>query len=167
MKRLLDWARTRDERGTTTMEMALVAPLLILFLIGSLQVGLVVIGNAAGSNAAREGARAASIRYECADNNAGTQCTATPTTNLSYITTKVLAKLNGLVQTSTVTVSVKCRQGSDSGTIINCDRATVQPDIDVVEVTVTYRHIGSTPFVADDIHTSIARSVILGSPVLS
>jgi Flp pilus assembly protein TadG len=167
MKRFLAWARTRSERGTTTVELALIAPLLILFLISSLQVGLVVIGNAAGSNAAREGARAASIRYECADSNTGTQCTATPTTNLSFITTKVLAKLNGLVQTSTVTVSVKCRQGSDTGTIINCDRTSVQPDVDVVEVTVTYRHIGGTPFVADNVHTSTARSVILGSPVLS
>jgi len=165
MKRLITWARTRDDRGTAVIEMAFVGPLLILFLIGSLQVGLVVIGNAAASAAARDGARTASIHYECADNNSGSQCTTTPTTNLTTITNAVLARLNGLVKTSTVTVAVKCRQGSATGTIINCDRATVLPDVDIVEVTVQWKHIGGTPFVADNLHTSIARAVILGSPV--
>ncbi|MEY2419685.1 MAG: TadE-like protein [Actinomycetota bacterium] len=167
MRRFVAWARSRGDRGTALVEMAFVAPLLILFLIGTLQVGLVVIGNAAASNAAREGARAASIRYECADGNSGSQCTATPTTNFAFIQGKVLAKLNGLVKTNTVVVSVKCRQNSDTGPIVNCDRTSVHPDFDIVEVTVQYRHIGATPFVADNLHTSIARSVILGSPVLS
>jgi Flp pilus assembly protein TadG len=160
-------ARTRRDRGAALVEMAFVAPLLILFLIGTLQVGLVVIGNAAASNAAREGARAASIRYECADGNSGSQCTTTPTTNLAFIQAKVLAKLNGLVKTNTVIVTVKCRQNSATGAVVYCDRASAHPDFDIVEVTVQYRHIGATPFVADNLHTSIARSVILGSPVLS
>lgn len=164
MKRFVERCRSRSQRGAVAVEMALVTPLLILFLIGSLQVGLVVIGHTAATNAAREGVRAASIHYECADQNAGTQCSATPTTNLALIQSKVFAQLNGLVQTSTVTVSVKCRQGGATGAVINCDRASVKPDTDIVEVTVNYRHIGGTPFVADNQHTAVARAVILGSP---
>jgi Flp pilus assembly protein TadG len=165
MTRVLAWARSRDDRGTGTVELAFVAPLLVLFLIGSLQVGLVVIGNSAASNAAREGARAASIRYECADGNTGTQCTSSPTTNLASITTAVMAKLNGLVKTSSVTVTVKC-YSSDLVTQKNCDRNTVKLDTDVVEVTVKYRHIGATPYVADNLHTSTARAVIIGAPIV-
>jgi Flp pilus assembly protein TadG len=162
MKRLLKLS----ERGTATVEFAFVAPLLVLFLIGALQVGLVVIGNAAASNAAREGARVASIKYECADGNTGEQCTATPTTNFATIQTAVMAKLNGLVKTNTVTVSVVCRSGGASGAVVNCDRTAVMADRDIVEVTVSYRHIGGTPYVADNVHTAVARSVILGAPVL-
>jgi Flp pilus assembly protein TadG len=165
--RVLRWARARGERGAAAVEMALVAPLLILFLIGSLQVGLVVVGNATGSNAAREGARKASIYYECADNHTSTRCPVTPSTNYNLIKNAVLAKLAGLVKTSTVTVAVECRSKSSTGAVITCEKGYVEEDTDIVVVTVTWHHIGATPFVADNAHTSIARSVINGRPDLT
>jgi Flp pilus assembly protein TadG len=157
----------RNERGAAIVEMALVAPVLILFLIGSLQVGLVVIGNATASNAAREGARAASIRYECADNHVSTRCTANPSTNYTFIKNAVMAKLAGLVQQSSIQVSVVCRAGSATGSVVTCEKGYVTPDTDVVEVTVRWRHIGATPYIADSLHTSVARSVINGRPDLT
>jgi Flp pilus assembly protein TadG len=166
MTSLVAWARSRNDRGAAAVEMALVMPLLVLFLIGSLQVGLVVVGNSSATNAAREGARAASIRYECADNHSSTRCTANPSTNYTFIKNAVLAKLAGLVRANSVTVSVQCRQDSASGTVVLCERGYVDPDTDVVVVTVGWRHIGGTPYVADSVHTSIARAVILGRPDL-
>lgn len=167
MTSLLDWMRRRGERGVVVVEMAFVAPLLLLFLIGSLQVGLVVVGNSTATNAAREGARAASIRYECADNHLSSRCTANPSTNYTFIKNAVEDKLAGLVQAGSVTVAVECRAGSASGSVITCERGHVDPDTDVVVVRVGWRHIGATPYVADLVHTSTARSVIIGRPDLS
>ena len=167
MNRLIHWARTRSERGNTAVEMALIAPLIILFLIGSLQVGLVVVGNATGSNAAREGARKASIYYECADNHTSTRCPVSPSTNYNLIKTAVMSKLTGLVKENTVTVAVECRSKSASGAVITCEKGYVEEDTDIVVVTVTWHHIGETPFVADNAHTSVARSTINGRPDLT
>jgi hypothetical protein len=82
------------------------------------------------------------------------------------ITTAVTAKLNGLVDPGSVVVSVKCLS-SDLATQRACDRNAVAVDSDVVEVTVKYRHVGATPYVADNLHTSTARAVIIGAPILS
>jgi hypothetical protein len=76
-------------------------------------------------------------------------------------------KLVGLVQQSSVQVSVVCRVGSASGATENCEKGTVTPDTDVVEVTVRWRHIGATPYIADTLHTSVARAVINGRPDLT
>ena len=135
--------RFRGSRGVVAVEMAIVAPLLVLFLIGSAQVGLVVIGNAVGTNAAREGVRVASIRYECADNHLSARCTANPSTDYNVIKAAVMAKLVGLVKTNSVTVNIVCRRGSATGTIISCEKGVAIPDSDVVEVTVGWKHIGA------------------------
>jgi hypothetical protein len=157
----------RGERGAVVVEMAFVLPLLFLFLIGSLQVGLVVVGNSSATNAAREGARAASIRYECADNHVSVRCPANPSTNYNFIKAAVHDKLVGLVKTDSVTVAVECRSRSAAGAVILCERGHVDPDVDVVIVTVGWRHIGATPHVSDTVHTSVARSTIIGRPDLS
>lgn len=167
MTKLLAWIRTRDERGVVAVEMAFVMPLLVLFLIGSLQVGLVVVGTSSSSNAAREGARAAAIRYECADNHTSARCPASPSTNYAYIKNAVESRLAGLVRAGSVTVNVACRSGSATGSVVTCERGYVDPDADVVVVSVGWRHIGATPYVADGVHTSIARAVIIGRPDLS
>lgn len=157
----------RGSRGVVAVELAIVAPLLILFLIGASQVGLVVLGNSVGTNAARDGVRVASIRYECADNHLSTRCTANPSTDYGVIKAAVMQRLNGLVKTSTVTVGVLCRRASSTGAVISCEKGVAVPDEDIVEVTVTWRQIGATPFVGDNVHTAVARSVIAGRPDLA
>ncbi len=159
--------RLRGSRGVVAVELAIVAPLLILFLIGAAQVGLVVVGNNVGSAAARDGARVAAIRYECADNHLSTRCTANPSTDYGVIKAAVMQRLNGLVKTGTVTVGIVCRRGSASGAVISCEKGTVALDQDIIEVTVRWRHIGATPFVADNLHTAVARSTIVGRPDLA
>ncbi|QPQ55881.1 pilus assembly protein [Allosphingosinicella flava] len=51
----------RDERGASTLEFALVAPALILFLIGIPQIGMLYFANAGLNNALAEGARQATL----------------------------------------------------------------------------------------------------------
>ncbi|HVT77521.1 MAG TPA: TadE/TadG family type IV pilus assembly protein [Acidimicrobiales bacterium] len=157
----------RDDRGATAVEMAFVLPMLVLFLIGSLQVGLVVVGGSAASNAAREGARKAAIYYECADNHVSARCSATPSTNYNLIKSAVMAKLAGLVNSSTVTVSVACHADGATGAVVTCEKGYVTEGSDVVTVTVTWQHVGATPYVTRTTHTSVATSVIIGRPDLT
>jgi Flp pilus assembly protein TadG len=51
----------RDERGQAVVELALVLPLVVLFVLGALQVALVARDQLAIELAAREAARAASV----------------------------------------------------------------------------------------------------------
>ena len=60
MKRLLTRLRG-DSRGAALIEFALVAPLLILFLIGITRVGILFMANAGLRSAVQEGARYATI----------------------------------------------------------------------------------------------------------
>jgi len=58
--------RWRD-RGAAAVEFALVVPLLILLIFGSIEFGLAVNARTMVGNAAREGVRMASLRYSPAD----------------------------------------------------------------------------------------------------
>ncbi|MEM9608484.1 MAG: TadE family protein [Actinomycetota bacterium] len=51
----------RSERGQTTVELAIVLPLIIIFLLFVVQVGLVVRAQLMVTHAVREGARAAAV----------------------------------------------------------------------------------------------------------
>ncbi|MEP7088727.1 MAG: TadE family protein [Nocardioidaceae bacterium] len=51
--------RTRDERGASTVEMAMYMPILMLFIFATVQFSLVYLGNQAASAVAREASRVA------------------------------------------------------------------------------------------------------------
>lgn len=51
----------RNERGVSAVEFALVAPILILFIVGAAQLGLLFFANADLRNAVASGARVASV----------------------------------------------------------------------------------------------------------
>lgn len=51
----------RDRRGIATTEFALVAPVLVLFIVGVAQLGILFMANAGLRNAVAEGARLATI----------------------------------------------------------------------------------------------------------
>lgn len=51
----------RNEKGASTLEFALIAPALILFLVGIPQIGMLYFANAGLSNALAEGARHATL----------------------------------------------------------------------------------------------------------
>ena len=100
------------------VEFMFVFPLIMLLFTGAVNVGLAVVASSSGTNAAREAGRVAAIRYECADNHISTRCPVNPSTNYTLIKNAALAKLGGLVPSSSVTLSVQCRQNSSTGTVV-------------------------------------------------
>ena len=55
------WGIGRDERGASVIEFALLAPVLVGFIIGISQLGLLLYANAGLGNAVSEGARLATL----------------------------------------------------------------------------------------------------------
>lgn len=162
----------RSERGATFIEFAFVAPALLLLMIAMCDIGLVVIGNSVGSNAAREGARRGLIDFACGDAWSGSTsydaaaCTA-PSANFHSIEQAVRARLAGLVRGAPV-VRVACLDGAETARVIKpCTMAAVVPSRDLIEVTVEWRHIGVSPFVVASSHQDVARMLINGKPQLS
>src|SRR5436305_1032881 len=106
MKRLA--ARRNDQRGVTIVEAAFVVPLLFLFILGVLDIGMWEFQNSQASSAARDGARVGILKYL----NADTSGQANNTT----VVNAVKARLGG----RTPTVTVTC-MGPSTTTAIPCD----------------------------------------------
>ena len=159
--------RRFSDRGAAMVEFMFVAPLLMLLLSGSMLVGLSVVNSASGTNAAREAARVATVRYECADNHTSARCPISPSTNYAAIKAAAIAKLGGLVPSDSVTVTVACRQNGVTGTVVLCEKSTVKPDNDVVVVNVGWQNNGSSryvPFVSKSAQVVMS---IVGRPDLA
>ena len=157
----------RSERGAALVEAAFVLPLLMTLFMGAMNVGLAVVASSSGTNAAREAARTAAIRYECADNHTSATCTVNPSTNYTTIKNAALAKLGGVVPTSSVTVSVQCRQNSATGAVVLCEKQYVRPDNDVVVVTVNWGHKAASRWIPWVSKTSTVVMSIVGRPDLA
>ena len=90
-----------------------------------------------------------------------------PSTNYNLIKSAVMAKLNGLVEERHRDRDGRVPLEAATGALITCEKGYVEPDTDIVVVTVQWRHVGGTPYIADNVHTSVARSVINGRPDLT
>ena len=111
--------RWRD-RGAAAVEFALVVPLLILLIFGSIEFGLAVNARTMVGNAAREGVRMASLRYSPADVRAA-----------------ALSALSAVSGTKTVTYT--CTTPGSS----TCDPSAPGPN-SVATVVVTVNYTGIT-----------------------
>lgn len=157
----------RDQKGATLVEFALIASLLFSLLLGMITLGIVEIGNSAGSNAAREGARVGFINFFCADHHSG--CPApSPGDNYDMIYQAVKNKAAGLVSNS-LTVAVRCIDGTTvdptypSTSTKLCDTSIV-PGTDLIEVSITWKQASSSPFTKGSVHSELARMIISGVP---
>lgn len=159
----------RDERGTTVVEFAFVSLVLFGLFFGLVGISLVEIGDSVGANAAREGARTASMTFLCADAQspggapvAGCSSIPAPTDAYPAIVAQVKARLVGLVK-GTPVVKVQCLDGSTATlTAKPCDQAVV-PQSDLVKVTVEWSPISSTPFVGSGTRTSSATVTVVSA----
>jgi Flp pilus assembly protein TadG len=123
--------RSRPRRGIAAVELALVAPLILILLVGLLEAGRVVQVTAIVSNAAREGARKAST--------GANSFTDVQTTVTNYLTNAGITNQTGL----TVTV-YNVTQGN-SGPHFNPSQA-VSLDQLLITVTLPYSNIQLTQF---------------------
>lgn len=90
----------RDERGAAVIEMAFALPVLLLFVYGIFQIGVILQANAGMQHALGEGARMATICY----NPSTTGCTApTDSAIVTKMSDKVFGMNVGTFNTPTVT----------------------------------------------------------------
>lgn len=150
---------TRSERGSALVELVFVVMLLFTFLFAVIDFALIEASDNAGSNAAREGARAAILNVDCADLHTG--C-ANPNPALQAITARAVSRLGGLVLGSPQ-VSVVCWDGSGGGAVKNCDSSILVPGVDLVEVDVMWTRMATSPYATPTTHTDKAKMTIEGS----
>jgi Flp pilus assembly protein TadG len=112
--------RSRPRRGIAAVELAVVAPLVLVLLVGLLEVGRLVQVNAIVCNAAREGARKAST--------GANTFTDVQTTVSNYLTNAGITNQSGL------TVTVYNVSQGNSGPQFNPSQAIT---LDQLQITVT------------------------------
>lgn len=140
------------------VEFAIVSVVAFLLMFGMADMALIVFGKSVGSSAARDGARVGIVNYVGAD---------TPgSTNNQAIVDAVKKRLSGTIVYQSTTVA--CRPADNLAGTEPCQPASVDMDRgDLIEVTVTWKHKGSSPFVPVTTHSATARMVIGGAPDLS
>jgi Flp pilus assembly protein TadG len=118
------------ERGATLVEGAVALPLLVLFVLGMVDLGLWVFQSTQASSAARDGARAGILRYQQAD---------VPTSaDAAAIRSAVARRIGAQPFGAPLTVQVRCvTAGQNVAVSGGCAAASVI-NRDRVEVTVTW-----------------------------
>jgi Flp pilus assembly protein TadG len=107
-------ARLSDERGSVTVELVLVTPLLILFLLFVVALGRLATSRIDVSGAAAQAARAASIARDPSDATSAAQQTATAALADDHVTCadlSVATDTAGFVAGGTVSVTITCHVG--------------------------------------------------------
>lgn len=122
--------RRRNDRGAVAIEFALVFPLLLLLIFGSFELGLATQDRALAANAAREGARAASLGGNDSD---------------------VDAAVRSVLGTTAADIAANCST-SDSE---SCDLGTAGG---IATVTVTITYTGLTGWIPGLDHLQISQS---------
>jgi len=143
------------------VEFAFVAPILFVMIFALADFALAELSDAAGANAAREGARVGILYYDGA-HTAGSA-------NNTKITDAVRAKLAGTVR-GTPTVAVRCLNPNGTARAGGGSCSTVAGDVievgsDLIEVSVTWtRKGGITGFIRSPTRTDKAVTRIVGTP---
>src|SRR4051794_113478 len=125
----------KGDRGAVMVEFAMVVPLFFSLLFVLADFSMAELGNAAGANAVREGARVGIINFANADQ--------TSSSNYLAIKSAVNSKLVGLVK-SNPTVTVACMKSDGVTTLTHgCDPTYVSIGSDLLKVQVTWTQISA------------------------
>jgi Flp pilus assembly protein TadG len=131
----------RDERGGSIVEFALVASVFMLLVTAAIYLGLLVYSYTAVANAARLGARWASVRGASCVAGSSNGCPATQSNIQSY----VVSQLPGVVTSPAPTVSPTWTTPPWSTTPTGCSSSSETGGC-LVTVTVTYSFPLTIPF---------------------
>jgi hypothetical protein len=162
----------RSERGVGIVEMAMVAPVFLLLILGAFVLGIVVMNQMQLTNAVRDGARAAAVCGGPTRNSqpvpptlpdGHTSCDSTAL--ITYINSRLSAVPGGAI--TSVCVYVGSQEGSDTGT--SCVASDpVDPNIldkcnkgTVVEVDIAYPQQLYVPLISNVLgdHGSTTRTL--------
>ncbi len=134
MRKLLGRAR---ERGAAAVEFALVLPVLVMIMMGIIDFGMVTNAQAIVANAARDGARAASMGA-----NSSTSCVAA----VKAASTLLGFSNTGNCATSVPSVTVTCLDASGLACASSFDTSREVGGTAVVSVTYTYKWVSPAIF---------------------
>jgi Flp pilus assembly protein TadG len=158
MSLLSPQVRRAGDRGATSIEFAVVIPMLVMLLFAGMDISLTIAGSTAGSNAAHEGARIGSVAYLDAD--------VSGSANNRAITEAVRHRIGPMVMKGTsAAVDVRCLDGA-SAAVTRCDGGAAV-DEDLIEVSVRWRPIVFSGLVGGSSHVDTARSVLMNDGDLS
>jgi Flp pilus assembly protein TadG len=156
--RTLLFRRASGEAGATLVEFALVSIVAFLLMFTMAELAMVVLGNSAGSNAARDGARVGLIYYRDADVSSSTN------------NTKIVSAVQKHLASNVTNISddVNCLQGETLAQLTACNPTYVDLTRgDLIEVVATWDHKGFGPFMPTLSRSAAARMVISGEPDLT
>lgn len=134
MRKRLTCAR---ERGSAAVEFALVLPILVMILMGIIDFGMVTNAQAIAANAARDGARVASLGGSSSD-----ACQAA----LSASKSLVGFTSTGDCSTSMPAVAIACKTAAGAACAGSYDTSREIGGMVIVTVTYTYRWISPAVF---------------------
>lgn len=151
--------RRRSERGVTIVEAAFALPILLLFFMGLIDLGLWAFNTNQATNAARDGARSAIVGFREAD--------VEHSDDWNAIVASVEEHLPGRT-ISPAQIDVHCLDGQGDPVVGGCAASTV--DVDRIRVEVAWSWDLLTPIAGSiglDRATSsgVTTMVIVGSPV--
>ena len=150
--------RRRDERGVAVVEAAFVIPLIFLFALGLVDVGLWVFQTGQASSAARDGARVGILNFTGADSG-GTNA------NKTKILDAVNSRLSGQ---SGVVVAIECTEQDNPSNVVTCptSQSTTIPTTRI-KVSVSWDRPALTPItgvLGPKQVTASASMVLVGLP---
>ncbi|MCW2848984.1 MAG: pilus assembly protein [Marmoricola sp.] len=136
-------ARSRDQRGAVVVEFALIVPLLLLLVFGILEFGYMMSRDTAIDNAARDGARVASL-----DGTFSDVCTAVKS-ELSGSGIPAPTTCNASASTTTANIKIDCIKADGSACAASSttfDTLSVSGATATVRVSYSYKWI--TPLIS-------------------
>lgn len=165
----VDTTRGRGDGGSVIVETALVLPMLFTLVMALFEFGFMELKSSQLTNAARDGARVAIIKYNKASQGSysGGACPAIGTgspaasANFNAICTAVTQRLAG---TRVNSITVQCFSGTSS-TTKTCSTSAISPGVDTISVTVSLTHmpltyIGKTFIGTSKAYSSTSRMLI-------
>lgn len=152
--------RTTSDAGVTVVEAAFVLPILFVFMMAVIDLGMWTLNDNQATNAARDGARVGVISYRNAD--------VPGSADHDAIVEKIASHLPGR-QVRTEDIDIRCVDPSGTELVGKCASARV--DVDRIEVAVEWTWSLITPItdvigVEEGRASGIATMAIIGQPVV-
>jgi len=162
----------RDEKGSTMIELAIVAPVLFALFLGLITFSVMIGAENDVSNGVRDGARLGIINFSCADSYSGSpnqghdQCPEeSNSSQFTAVSKAVKATAGSLAHINSI--AVRCIDGTNTSLTSKVCNSSITPGVDLIEVKVTWTPVVSSSYFGGGTRTEVSRMMIAGLPTLS
>jgi Flp pilus assembly protein TadG len=161
-----------DERGSTILELAIVAPVLFALFLGLITFSVTIGAQNDVSNGVRDGARLGIINFSCADSYSGSpdqghdNCPdESNSPQYTAISKAVKATAGSLAHISSI--AVRCVDGTNTTLTTKTCNSSITPGVDLIEVKVAWTPLVSNSYFGGGTQSELSRMMIAGLPTLS